>query len=834
MSSLLFNTKKKEEKPPILYDVRINGNDDGVILLKGGVREAPSVLFSGTIVLSLAEPTTVKSVIVRIFGKYIVNVEIPDLNDPNFPIKYVKQEKVFFERKLDDIPFENYLHLNNNNSYLHSNGLPNLNFVGNRTRSMSSSFITSNNTGTNGEKKKKNHIIHKIPRGNYEFPFSTILPGTICESIQGMPNAEIKYYLQAVIERGKHSDLIINKDFNIIRTPNIDAIELSETVSVQNNWPDKVDYLISVPTKAIAIGTATHINISLVPLSKQLKLGSIRMALFEQYQYTSIKGSPISGERKILKTKIKDPLGHVEIIKKSKETGNDFFLFQNKWEISSTIKIPANLSKCTQDCLIKKYCKVRHKLKFTISLINADGHISQLRASLPIILYISPFIPISIPSKEQRDEMYTTTNNINNKSDEQKKKKSKNNNINNDELLFTSAGSSLELQSLGLGLTTDLSNNKNNNNNSNIDLPPTLNENITELMIPPNYEDSAYDRLCSEGSIPNSMPATPIFSNAPIIDDLLVVNDDDNDSIMTDLPPDISLIGSNNPYQTDLSSQDIRPAPPHRSISIPNTPSDRISSRKERSSSDALHLHGSPFSRSSSGLTIHHNPFTGSPQFNKKKWVIKELSRVPSYDMATKGIASNDDLPPLYKNSKKTDKKRSASVTESSNVRRSSSFLQMSASNKHKLPISKSSNNSTISLNNTSRNSMIILPTKNSNKITSPSPFSTPESKPRSSNSNNATTSKRLSLNMTPTSTNQKSSSESSTRSSSRANSATNVRALNTGNSTKSKDSTTERPILKNFTSIEPPKVKAQEATHSSSNDSFADAHSTSNIFGIA
>lgn len=65
------------------------------------------------------------------------------------------------------------------------------------------------------------------------------------------------------------------------------------------------------------------------------------------------------------------------------------------WTVDDMFPIPPNLTKCTQDCDVPGHIEVRHKLKFAVSLKNPDGHVSELRASLPIALFISPNVPVS-------------------------------------------------------------------------------------------------------------------------------------------------------------------------------------------------------------------------------------------------------------------------------------------------------------------------------------------------------------------------------------------------------------------------------------------------------
>jgi hypothetical protein len=60
--------------------------------------------------------------------------------------------------------------------------------------------------------------------------------------------------------------------------------------------------------------------------------------------------------------------------------------------IEKKLNLPKKLRQCVQD-LNHNGIKIRHKLKLTVALKNPDGHISELRATLPISIFISPNMP---------------------------------------------------------------------------------------------------------------------------------------------------------------------------------------------------------------------------------------------------------------------------------------------------------------------------------------------------------------------------------------------------------------------------------------------------------
>jgi arrestin-related trafficking adapter 4/5/7 len=64
------------------------------------------------------------------------------------------------------------------------------------------------------------------------------------------------------------------------------------------------------------------------------------------------------------------------------------------YKFSRHIELPKSLTRCVQDAETRGI-KIRHKLKFNVLLHNPDDHTSELRATLPVSLYISPSLAIN-------------------------------------------------------------------------------------------------------------------------------------------------------------------------------------------------------------------------------------------------------------------------------------------------------------------------------------------------------------------------------------------------------------------------------------------------------
>lgn len=471
-------TQGSSSRSTPLFDIRLKNLEHDVLVLKGNEHDAASALLAGNIVLSVNEPISIKKITLRLYSTLRLKADITSSN-PRINGRSINFTKKLYEHVWDPQEFNKYLNNMYSNSIssqtVSSSGLSRSHsssslFGGFRSKSsMSLSNLTgssanlsalsspnnnNNNNNNQNSTNKPNSNGYVLVQGNYEIPFSSILPGNLPESIEGLPGCSNIYRLEATIDRGKfHSSLVAKKHVRVVRTLTTDAVELSETIAVDNTWPKKVEYSLSCPSRALAIGSGTPISFMLVPLLKGLQLGDIKIELVENYTYVGALPPYQNAERTIVEKKIPKP---------------DPDTLFDKWEIDTFLRIPASLSKCTQDVDLLNHVKVRHKLKFTIGLINPDGHVSELRATLPIQLFISPFVTVSSRHDDELSDHGV------------------------EDILFTSDSfdhlSSLDNQGA-----------INSNNSSHTSL--------TGLVAPPLYEKHIYDRLWSDIS-PVETPMT--------------------------------------------------------------------------------------------------------------------------------------------------------------------------------------------------------------------------------------------------------------------------------------------------------------------------------------
>jgi arrestin-related trafficking adapter 4/5/7 len=159
--------------------------------------------------------------------------------------------------------------------------------------------------------------------------------------------------------------------------------------TVANIWPNKIEYSISTPSKAVIYGTSVQVEFRLVSLLKGLKIGTITTQVVETQEFNLNPEAVATFLNHHKYTRVvaddeytvpEDP----EILDEEAEG----------YKFSRHLELPKSLTKCLQDAETRGI-KIRHKLKFNVLLHNPDDHTSELRATLPVSLYISPSLAIN-------------------------------------------------------------------------------------------------------------------------------------------------------------------------------------------------------------------------------------------------------------------------------------------------------------------------------------------------------------------------------------------------------------------------------------------------------
>ncbi|KAK8015043.1 helicase [Apiospora arundinis] len=126
------------------------------------------------------------------------------------------------------------------------------------------------------------------------------------------------------------------------------------------------------------------------PLLKGLEMGEITVRLLESQEF-SVPG--IGSLPRIHKAEREVTNWHFEVKRNDHWQDNIEETGQEGWKVTRDLPLVQKLSKCLQDCTAEGI-KIRHKIKLTVALKNPDGHVSELRATLPVTIFISPMITL--------------------------------------------------------------------------------------------------------------------------------------------------------------------------------------------------------------------------------------------------------------------------------------------------------------------------------------------------------------------------------------------------------------------------------------------------------
>lgn len=216
-----------------------------------------------------------------------------------------------------------------------------------------------------------------LPNGNYSLPFSFHLPANTPESVEGLSIGKIRYKLECQIERGRFDRAFKKaRHFRIIRTLHSRNVNLYDSIDFTNTWPGKIDFNVSIPRKGIALGSTVPIKLVIVPLIKGLSFKSMYAEIVQHSYVSGLWGQSPGFEHVIGKLKVPCPNPSIS---------------DDHWVIRGTYQLPTSLADITQTCSLKNdLILVKHRVRVGIHIRNADGHVSELRANLPVVIYLSP------------------------------------------------------------------------------------------------------------------------------------------------------------------------------------------------------------------------------------------------------------------------------------------------------------------------------------------------------------------------------------------------------------------------------------------------------------
>lgn len=217
-----------------------------------------------------------------------------------------------------------------------------------------------------------------LPQGNYSLPFRVVLPSNVPESVEGLANGKVLYKLECVVERGRFERSFTKaKHIRLVRTLHPQNMNLTDLIEFGNTWPGKLEFNVSTPRKALALGTLVPIKVLVVPLVKGLLFKNISAELVQHHLFNCIAARSQDFETVIAHQRLS----------RLETTCND-----DHWLVRGHYKLPSLLKEVNQSCALNDdMVVVRHRLRVTIHIKNADGHVLEMRANLPVVVFMSPF-----------------------------------------------------------------------------------------------------------------------------------------------------------------------------------------------------------------------------------------------------------------------------------------------------------------------------------------------------------------------------------------------------------------------------------------------------------
>jgi hypothetical protein len=219
-----------------------------------------------------------------------------------------------------------------------------------------------------------------VEPGNYSYEFELVLPGNLPESMSVANFYCVEYRLKALVERSTFlPNLSARRAIHVSRQWLPLTSEFLEPVSIANQWTNKLDYEITLPTKIYTHGDQIPISIRITPLTESLRVRHLTCTL-KEYMICRAGNGYFNGRPRahgrVLYTSRDDKFGVTNA-----NQGGHFI------EWTKTQVIPLSHSPQDLQCDVQnESVRIRHKIKFVLSLINADGHVSELRAALPITI----------------------------------------------------------------------------------------------------------------------------------------------------------------------------------------------------------------------------------------------------------------------------------------------------------------------------------------------------------------------------------------------------------------------------------------------------------------
>ncbi|KAJ9098888.1 hypothetical protein QFC19_006227 [Naganishia cerealis] len=208
--------------------------DNDLIILRGAGGDVNPALMTGQVILNLTESTNIKELTLKLEGKAKV---------------------AFFDAA---------------------------GASGSKNHHFTHHFLTHDWSFLQGNKSHS----HTLKAGRHVFQFDFTFEGNIPSTLRTFLNdANISYKLRATAVRSAFSsNFHAQKNVTVVRSFTNEALEYNQTLEIENTWPGKVMYCLTLPFKAYAAGDEIPVNVKFMPLAKGVKVTSVSSVIKEYTQ----------------------------------------------------------------------------------------------------------------------------------------------------------------------------------------------------------------------------------------------------------------------------------------------------------------------------------------------------------------------------------------------------------------------------------------------------------------------------------------------------------------------------------------------------------------------
>ncbi|KAL4815097.1 HECT-type ubiquitin ligase-interacting protein apyA [Aspergillus spinulosporus] len=218
-----------------------------------------------------------------------------------------------------------------------------------------------------------------VPAGEYKYPFDVVMEGSLPASVEGLKDASISYLFTVEIGRRHGRDITFDKPLRVIRVPDLEPC--SHDFTLDEVWANKIAYRIGIQNRTVPLGTRIDVDYVFAPLLRDMTITFIESQLLELRDLSLNPNDGTSAHAARTETIVcRDRYTLDEYSGKAVET----------YQFSRSLQLPQGLGHCVQDTE-DMGVKVSHKLKVHVRMHNPDGHESELRLAIPVLIYLSPY-----------------------------------------------------------------------------------------------------------------------------------------------------------------------------------------------------------------------------------------------------------------------------------------------------------------------------------------------------------------------------------------------------------------------------------------------------------